>query len=216
MTFRGRLPACCSISRSCCSWANWAGASVPLLIGGWQHPIEINLAAYTLWIMLAAMLAYSMWAQHQPTWRMMLGFLLGNVSMVTLGLVRGGYTFNLGTSELIVLFGMVLTVVVWLTARQITSSSNPRILLLGGVTIDVITYYPLFKQYLMQHEPPTAWLKLGWCMQLTGITINLFVVERIVQKIRYREKPMPTILEETAFSLECCIFVSMLLWLMSS
>ena len=59
-------------------------------------------------------------------------------------------------------------------------------------------------------------MKLGWCMQLTGITINLFVVERIVQKIRYHEKSLPKILEESAFSLECCIFISMLLWLINT
>lgn len=192
------------------------GASVPLLIGGWKHPSEVNVASYSLWLMLATMLAYSMWAQHYPTWRMMFGYVIGNASMVTLGLTHGGYTFNLGTPELIVLFGLVTTVGTWVTVGQITGTRNPRILLIGGILVDIVSYYPQFKQYTLPHEAPTTWMLCGWYMSLAGTTINMFVIERIVQKIRYREKPWPTILEESAFSLENCTFVSILIRLMNT
>jgi hypothetical protein len=149
-------------------WFDWgvfllsAGAYIPLAIGGWQHPEEINVASYSLWLILASMLLYSSRAQGFAGWRMPLGFLIGNASMLLLAFAIGGYTFNLGKAETIILYG-IISMVVCATIRftQGHAGDIPRILFLGGVAADVLSFYPQLKQYLGPHDAPTSWMLIG-------------------------------------------------------
>jgi hypothetical protein len=70
------------------------GGYVPLVIGGLHHHSEINLAAYSLWSIAMAMAFGSAFYMKYDTWRLALGFFIGNVTMIVLGLSVGGYTFN--------------------------------------------------------------------------------------------------------------------------
>src|SRR5262245_33990023 len=80
-------------------------AYLPVAIGGWRHPVEINLASYGVWLLIAGVLLYSYRSQGLLGWRLPFGFVIGNVAMLMLGLVRGGYSFNLGWAETIGLGG---------------------------------------------------------------------------------------------------------------
>lgn len=186
-----------------------AGAYLPLAIGGWFHPEEINVAAYSLWLMLSWMLLYSSFKQDFSGWSLPLGFVCGNTFMLGMAFRFGGYTFNLGPAEVIILYGLVGTVVVWVTVGKTTGRWNPRILFLGGVTADIISFYPQVKQYLGVQEAPTYWMILGWVMWIAGAAINVIFVERFFHKARLaktmREKL--AVLEESAFSIENGFFM---------
>ena len=184
-----------------------AGAYVPLAIGGWQHPEEINVASYSLWLILASILLYSSRAQDFAGWRMPLGFVLGNGSMLVLALCLGEYTFNLGPAETIVLYGLITTISIWVAVGQTTGKWDPRILFLGGVAADILSFYPQLKQYLEPHDAPTSWMLLGWGMWIIGAFVNVALVERMVQKLRNKSKHPLLILEESAFSLENGLFM---------
>lgn len=184
-----------------------AGAYIPLAIGGWQHPEEINVASYSLWLILASMLLYSSRAQDFAGWRMPLGFVLGNGSMLVLAFALGEYTFNLGTAETIVLYGLIATISAWVAVGQTTGKWNPRILFLGSVAADILSFYPQLKQYLEPHDEPTYWMLFGWSLWIVGAFINVALVERMCQKLYTRAKHPLLVLEESAFSLENGLFM---------
>jgi hypothetical protein len=184
-----------------------AGAYIPLGVGGWQHPSEINAASYGSWLILSAMLLYSSRSQGFAGWRMPLGFLIGNASLLVLGLLRECSTFNLGQAESIVLFGIIATLSIWVAVGGMTKTWNPRILFLGGIAADVFSFYPQLKQYLEPHEKPTEWMLLGWCMWILGAMINVAFVERLPTKLYARTTPPLLALEESGFSLENGFFM---------
>ncbi|MFA6254305.1 MAG: hypothetical protein WC640_03635 [Candidatus Paceibacterota bacterium] len=194
-----------------------AGAYVPLAVGGWQHPEEINVASYSLWFILASMLLYSSRAQGFTGWRMPLGFVVGNGSMLMLGFCRREYTFNLGSAETMVLYGLIATTSTWVAVGQTTGKWNPRILFLGGVAADILSFYPQLKQYLMPHDAPTSWMIIGWCLWVLGASINVVLVEQLFTKLRMKKeayeklytKPKRPLLiiEESMFSLENGLFM---------
>ena len=193
------------------------GAYVPLAVGGWQHPIEINIAAYGLWLTLAVMFAYSTHSQGFSGWRLPLGFLVGNGLMIGLGLARKGYTFNLGQAETTVLYGIIATLSMWIVVGTVKKKWDPRILYLGGIAADILSFYPQLKQYLLPHEPPTGWLIMAWTMFGIGTFVNFAIVESLFSKLimsaeRYehvyeKEKRVLLILEESAFSVENFTFI---------
>src|SRR5258708_38193003 len=111
---------------------------VPLAIGGWQHPKEMNIAVYSLWVILASMMTYSTKKQGF-SWKMPLGWTLGNVFMVIFAFLRGGCTFNLGPAEAAALYGIVVTLAVWIAVGTVTKKGSPRILLLGSIAADIAT-----------------------------------------------------------------------------
>ncbi len=194
-----------------------AGAYIPLAIGGWHHPTEINTASYSLWLIISGMLLYSSHSQGFAGWRMPLGFFIGNGSLLTIGLSLGGYTFNLGPAETIALYGIIGTLSVWMTVGLTTKKWKPRILFLGGIAADVLSFYPQLKQYLLPHEPPTTWMILGWSLWVLGAFINIVLVEKLFKKITLtktmnekpheRTKKTLLILEESAYSVENCLFM---------
>lgn len=194
-----------------------AGAYLPLALGGWTHPSEINVAAYSLWLILSAMLLYSSRSQGFAGWKMPLGFFIGNFSMLTLAGVRGGYTFNLGPAETMVLYGIIVTLSTWVAVGQMTGKWDSRILFIGGVAADVLSFYPQLKQYLEPHESPTELMFLGWGMWILGAIINVVFVEKLFSKLREdkvvyqqlygKKKRLMGIVEESLFSLENGIFM---------
>ncbi|MBI5004498.1 hypothetical protein HZC00_05405 [Candidatus Kaiserbacteria bacterium] len=99
----------------------------------------------------------------------------------------------------------------------ITGKWNPRILFLGSVMVDVLSFYPQVKQYLLPHDPPTNWLLLGWGMMLAGAIVNIVFVEGFFPKLwmsrtKYwttfkKNKNLSSIFEESALSLENSILM---------
>ncbi|MDD5251263.1 MAG: hypothetical protein PHT12_01345 [Patescibacteria group bacterium] len=193
------------------------GAYAPLAVGGWQHPREINVAAFAIWAFLAATFLYASKTQGFAGWRLPFGWLIGNVAMVILGLVRGGYTFNLGPAEYVALYGFTGTVGLWVLIGQLTGRWDARVLYLGSIASDIASFYPQIKQYVLPHEPPTTWMLVGWLMFLIGAAVNLLAVERFVAKLmagasgyqaRYGvRKKVASIFEESALSLENGAFI---------
>lgn len=199
-----------------------AGAYVPLAVGSWNHPAELNVASYGLWFILTLMLLYSSWKQNFAGLRLLAGFCLGNFSMLILAFLVGGYTFNLGPAEAVVLYGMIATLSIWGAVGQVTGKWNPRILFTGGVAADILSFYPQLKQYLTPHDVPTTWMILGWSMWIAGALINVIMVEHLATKLcmsevmyenRYqKQKSSLLIFEESAFSLEnsLCMVITIL------
>jgi ABC-type uncharacterized transport system permease subunit len=148
---------------------------------------------------------------------MPLGFFFGNGSLLVLGFTRGGYTFNLGQAETIALYGVIGTLSLWVAVGTVTKKWKPRILFLGGVTADILSFYPQLKQYLLPHEPPTDLMISGWCLWILMAFINVFLVEEFYKKLtmprtvyeqRYeKSKSMLLIAEESIFSIENGVFM---------
>ena len=188
------------------------GAYIPLIIGGWQHPSETNVACFSLWIVLAAMLAYSAWAQGYEGWRINLAFFAGNIVVVALALIRHGYTFNLGPTEMILIYGLSTVIVVWWIISTKTGRWRPDILWIGGIIVDVISFYPIVKQYLRAHEAATNLCIAAWAMFGLGALINFVCVEKLFSKLGTNpatyeavfgeKKSHAKILSTSAFSLE--------------
>lgn len=195
-----------------------AGAYLPIMWGGWHHPREINVASFSIWLIISSLLLYSTRDQGFAGWRLALAFFLGNGSLVVEGLLRGGYTFNLGPAEVVALYGVIMTLSIWVAVGTITKKWQPRILYLGGVSADILSFYPQLKQYLLPHESPTPWMIIGWCMFIASTAINVIMVEEMFKKLfmhaseyaaKYEKPKRPLlILEESIFSLENCLFVA--------
>lgn len=182
------------------------GAYVPTLTGGWQHPQEINIAAYCMWLALSVIVFWSLQAQGFAGWCMPLGFIVGDLMMLALASVVGG-SFNVGHEEAILLFGIFAAICVWLVAGEVTGARNLRVLYLCAVAADIISFYPQVKQYLLPHETPTPWLLFGWAMWTVGAFINLTMVEKIFSKLYLRQEPTLLIIEKSAFSIENGVFM---------
>jgi hypothetical protein len=110
-----------------------AAAYVPIAVGAWHHPQELNLASYCAWLMLCSLVAYSSLAQGFAGWRMPLAFAAGNAAVIAMAVSHGGATFNLGLAETTVLYGLLATVSTWATVGHVTGKWSPRILFLGSV-----------------------------------------------------------------------------------
>ncbi|MEK9180266.1 MAG: hypothetical protein AAB897_02545 [Patescibacteria group bacterium] len=197
------------------SWAVFAisvGAYIPLAIGGWLHQKELNIACYSIWLILALMMVFGSFKQGFAGWRMPLGWTLGNGSLVIFSLAIGGYTFNLGPAETIVIYGIIGTLALFVAVGTMTKKWNPRILLLGSIAADVLSFYPQMKQYLQPHEPATWLMISGWWLFLLAALANAFFVEEFAKKllmgeaeyvIAYgRAKNTCRIIEESLLSLE--------------
>ena len=189
------------------------GGYVPMIIGGFHHHSEINLAAFSLWSIAMAMAFGSSFYMGYDTWRLALGFLIGNVTMVILGLSIGGYTFNLGKSETLSLYTIIAALSLWGALGTITQKWNNHLLLFGAIASDVISFYPQLMQYLKPHEHPTSLLFIGWTFWALGAAISFIFVENVFTKLKMSkeeymrafDKPSKNIiliLEESAFSFE--------------
>lgn len=201
-----------------------AGGYVPLIVGGIQHPSEINIATYSLWIILCSMIAYSSWKQKFAGWFMPFVWVIGQAGVIATALYIGGYTFNLGVEEVIVFYGIIATISVWVVVGQQAGKWNPRILFLGSIFADVLSFYPQIKQYLLPHDAPTVWLVIGWSMFIADTLVNLIFVEHFPQKlstpkdqyeVKYGEpKQTLHLFESSLLSIENMILVSVTLALM--
>jgi hypothetical protein len=192
-----------------------AGGYVPLIIGGIAHPSEINIATYSLWFILCSMIAYSSWKQKFAGWFMPFGWVVGQFSIIATALCIGGYTFNLGAEEMIAFYGIIITLGIWGIIGGQTGKWNPRILFLGAVVADTLSFYPQIKQYLLPHSSPTIWLIIGWSMFIADIILNLIFIEKLPQKLT-DNKPKNTlqIIESSLLSIENLILLSVTLTLM--
>lgn len=202
------------------------GAYVPLAIGGWQHPEELNIATYGAWAILTLVLTYSAFVQRYEGWILTFGFFFGNLGMVILGLRRGGYTFNLGFAEYTALYGFIGVVAIATIRRLQGHKGNlPRWLYVGGVLADIASFYPQIMQYLAPHPAPTSWIFVGYAMFLTGVVLTTVFVEQLFAKLRMDEsqyelkhgkkKSIVSIFEESFFSLENAILLPITIYLMA-
>jgi hypothetical protein len=191
-----------------------AGGYIPLIIGGVLHPSEINIATYGLWFVLCSMIAYSSWKQRFAGWFMPFGWVVGQFSIIAVALSVGEYTFNLNTEEMIIFYGIIITLSVWAVVGQQTKKWNPRILFFGGILADILSFYPQIKQYLGPHEAVTSWLVLGWSMFIADMFINLLFVEHLPQKLMAKKENFFCIIESSLLGLENIILLSVTLWLM--
>lgn len=159
------------------------GAYVPLIIGGWSHPLETNLACFMIWVALAITLCYSQIVQKYDGWRIQVAYAIGNIIVVVIALARGGYTINIGLQEAIALYGFVITVCTWAAVGAKTKRWNPEILYLGTVTVDMVSFYPQLKQYLQPHEPASTWCLVAWSMFGLAMLINFSLVEQLFRRL---------------------------------
>jgi hypothetical protein len=112
---------------------------------------------------------------------------------------------------------VIVTLSVWVAVGTIIKRWSHRILFLGGVSADILSFYPQLKQYLLPHEPPTHLMMFGWCLWILMAFINVSIVEEFFKKLlmaeaRYQRaygKPRNRwlIAEESIFSLENAIFM---------
>lgn len=199
-----------------------AGGYVPVALGACQHPSELNVAAFGLWTILSIMFVSSSLSLGFVSWRLPLGFLIGNVALLVLAIFLRDVTFNLGQSEWIALFGTIVTLSVWVTHGHITKKRNPRILLWGAVCADVLSCYPMLKQYLYDAHAPMTMLGItGWTMWYAGILVNLIGVDMLPQKLAMsaatykkmfgEEKHCGFIAEESVFSIEQTVLVPLII-----
>ena len=158
-------------------------AFVPIALGGWHHPPEINLASYAVWSILSGTLLYSARAQGFTGWVLLLAYFLGDFAITAMMAAVGGGTFNLGAEEAIVIGGMTATFSVWTVVGKMTGRWSPRILFLGGIMAEFISYYPQAKQYYGPHETPTVLGLLGWGMWVSAGLLNLCMAERLPSKL---------------------------------
>ncbi|MES2223482.1 MAG: hypothetical protein V4469_00955 [Patescibacteria group bacterium] len=153
------------------------------------------------------MLLISSRAQGHAGWKLLTGFAIGNFSMLIFGFCLTGTTFNLGDAEKVVLYGLTTTIVTWVAWSGFKKKGNPRILFLGGIATDVLSYYPQVKQYLLPHDPPSLWLITGWSMWIAAAAITLFNVEKLFLKIKLAPKDRLKFIEESAYTLENIFFM---------
>lgn len=200
------------------------GAYIPLLVGGWKHPIEINVATYSLFAIITAIMFCSAKIQGFPGWRLPLGWCIGNILMLVLAFAfLKGWTFNLGLQESIIMYGLAIVFGAWVATAQIQSKWNPRILFLGAILVDIASFYPLAKQYFLPHESPTVWMLAGWFLAMMGPIVSMIFVEKVIAKLvtkkeQYKEfyqkeKNIPRIFEESGASIENVIlyFITLLM-----
>ncbi len=183
------------------------GGYVSIGIGGWLHPVELNMATYSLWAMLSVTLFFSMYLQKHEGWYMPLSWIFGNVFLVVLAAFLPESTFNLGQSEAIVLYGLVTVIGTWVVVGQVTKRWNHRILFWGSIITDVLSFYPQLKQYLLPHEPPTLWLLMGWACFLLSVSCNLFLLGRLFFKLRPTDEKRLSLAEESALSIENIVLI---------
>jgi hypothetical protein len=165
------------------------GAYMPLLVGGWKHPIEINVVTYSLFAIVTAMMFCSAKIQGFAGWRLPLGWCIGNIFMLGMAFVfLKGWTFNLGLQESIVMYGLAVVFGAWIAAAQIQNKWNPRILFLGAILIDIASFYPLAKQYFLPHESPTTWMLAGWFLAMMGPIVSMIFVEKIITKLTTKKE----------------------------
>jgi len=202
------------------------GGYIPLAIGVYRHPVELNIATFSLWAILSALMTYSAVKMKFPGWRMQFGWLIGNIGMLCVAAHLQRFTFNLDPAETIALYGIIITVGVWLTVGKVTGKLNDHILFIGVVATDVLSYYPQFKQYLLPHESPTIWLMCGWAMFFLGAICNIVWVDEMFKKLftprqvypaRFggNEKNVLAIFESSAISFENAILIATTIFIMS-
>jgi hypothetical protein len=204
--------------------------NIPVGIGGILHPPELNLASFSIWLIISAMLLYSTVAQQLPGWHLPLGFVIGNASLVILGLSIDGSTFNLGETEAFGLYGIVITLCIY----GCVAASNkyrghgklwdPNIVFYGAILTDLVSFYPQAKQYLLPHDPMTWWGLAGYTMFLLASLLTAFWVEQMYRKLRMgpreylqtykKEKRVWGIIKDSLFALEQVVFIGALLPLM--
>ena len=191
-----------------------AGGYIPILIGGFIQPSEVNLATYELWTIIVLLMLYSSIQQKQE-WILPFAWAIGNIStIVILFAFPRKWMFNLGDAESVALYGIVIVVGTWATVGGITKHWNPRILFLGSVAVDVASFYPVIKQYLLPHALPTEFLLLGWTMFILGAFINLVFVDEFIGKVIRKEENLWSLVEKSALSLENIFFLSLTTLLM--
>ncbi len=200
------------------------GAYVPLMIGGWQHPSEMNVACFSIWILLSGVLTWASRRQSHDGWKLLLADMVGNIFYVVMALVRGGYTFNIGDPEAIGLYGTCTVLCTWFVYGKITSKWSDRILYLGCLGVDVASFYPQFKQYLLPHEKPTDLMIIAWIMFGIAAFMNFALVDRLPKKLRVAGRIMRRrpnlgmirlfIVEKSLFSIENFIMITIAVILM--
>ena len=159
-------------------------AYVPLFIGGRLAPSEINVFLWCAWLWLSFLFLWSSKAQGFESWRLPLAFFLGNILILALAFYQGGYTANLTMTEGIIFVGTLTSVGVWLFFGITKKTWSPRIIFWGSIISDIISFYPLIKQYWGPNTPPSIWTITGWAMMLSGVTIQLVYVDRLFEHIK--------------------------------
>jgi len=165
-----------------------AGGYIPILIGGFIQPSEVNLATYELWTIIVSLMLYSSIQQKQE-WILPFAWAIGNIStIVILFAFPRKWMFNLGDAESVALYGIVIVVGTWATVGGITKHWNPRILFLGSVAVDVASFYPVIKQYLLPHALPTEFLLLGGRCSFWALSSTWFLSMSLSAKLSERRK----------------------------
>lgn len=206
------------MSQKIWNWVVFAlscGGYVAIAVGGWQHPVELNIATYSLWAMLSTTLFISMYLQKHEGWHLPLSWIFGSVGLVALAVFLPESTFNLGPSEAIMLYGLVTVISVWVIIGQTTKRWSHRFLFWGSIAVDICSFYPQIKQYVLPHEEPTIWLLSGWSFFLISVLINLILLGRSFFKHPKRGRQRLLVLEESFLSIENFVLLAVTIIIMT-
>lgn len=177
------------------------GMYIPLFIGGVVQPDKLNIASFGIWTFLSLVFAYLSKVLGHRGWRMAMGYFGGNIAIVGLAFYQGGYTANLEASESTALFGVVGTICAWIIYGLRTGTWPPRVLYLGFVLAEALSFYPFIKQFWGPSEFVGNWTYLAWVMGVIGPALNLLLVERLHARLRI-ESGKRRIVEGSLYSLE--------------
>ncbi len=188
-------------------WCRWvmilaALAYVAIAIGGYFHRSELNVASYSVWLILSAMMAYPSKKQKLPSYYMVMVWVIGNASLVVFSLALGGFTYNLDAAGTIAFYGIVSTFAVWGAVAAVTKKFNSFILFYGVILTDMASFYPQLKQYYQPHEQATPWMYAGWSLWIVAATIQLIHVDKFIANWRAKSASRLKLLQTSATSLE--------------
>ena len=185
-----------------------------LMIAGWKHPEEANIASYVMRLFISSTYTFSCWWLKSS---MALGyaFIIGNIFLLSTTLIRGGHTINIGAVETIGLFSILISMLIFSTYGAITKKWDGRILLCGTITSDVLSFYPQYKQYLDPNDPPSYFLLLGLLVWALAMLHNIVLVQKTVQRIRLGNEKVSKVLLDAAISVENFVLLLLAIYIMS-
>jgi hypothetical protein len=173
-----------------------------IAIGGYFHRSELNIASYSVWLVLSAMMAYSSKKQNLSSFHMVMSWVIGNAALIVFSLAIGDYTYNLDAGGTIAFYGVISTFAVWGAAASITKKFNSWILFYGVIMTDCASFYPQLKQYYYPHEQATPWMYAGWILWVVAAAIQLVHVDKFIANWRAKTASRLKLLETSATSLE--------------
>ena len=185
-----------------------------IIAAGWQHPEESNMASFMLWLIISTAYLFSSWKLKLPL-SLGVAFIIGNILLISCALLRGGYTFNLGPAEYIALFSVIIGITCWAAYGTIRKKWDARLLLLGTIAADVLSFYPQNKQYFGPNEAPSYLLFLGMGTWVFSMAFNIVFIDKFFQNMFDGKEKRWSILLNSTVSIENFCLLLVTIWVIS-